>query len=102
MLSVSHLVRWYEDPRLARQLARLSWLVVAAGFFLTEPGAYGSWSTALALGGMTAVAVVLNFPVALGLYQTRHASASGAWRAVAFGLLARTATCIGVMITRWG
>lgn len=88
---------WIDDPKLARQLARATWLVlVVAGVLLTRfPVAPGV--ERIALAALLATVVVLNAPVVNGLYQTRDESGSAAWRAVAIALALRIVATAGVL-----
>ncbi|HJL14583.1 MAG TPA: hypothetical protein RMH99_02935 [Sandaracinaceae bacterium LLY-WYZ-13_1] len=79
---------WIDDPKLARQLARFTWLVlVGAGVLLTRFPLAPSWER-LALAGVIAAVVVMNAPVAVGLYRSRDEAETAPFRAVAlaFGL----------------
>ena len=88
---------WIDDPKLARQLARASWVVlVAAAVLLTRFPLAPAWERG-AIAALLALTVVLNAPVVNGLIQSRAESASPAWRAVAAALVLRVAATIGVV-----
>lgn len=86
-----------EDPKLARRLARASWVVLVVGFVLLTRFPLPRSGENAALGGLLAIFALLNLPVGLGLYETRAQSASPAYRAVALALTVRVLTAIGVI-----
>lgn len=88
---------WIDDPKLARQLARASWLVlVAAAVLLTRFPLPPTWER-VAIAGLIVVTIVLNAPVISGLMQSRDEASSAAWRAVAVALALRVAGTVGVV-----
>ncbi|MBX3270267.1 MAG: hypothetical protein KF729_08395 [Sandaracinaceae bacterium] len=90
-------MRWYEDPKLARTLGRVSWVVLVGGFVVGTRFRASDPIAGWALVGALVVAIaIMSFPTALGLYHTRRESHTRAHRLVAFSLLARLAATVWV------
>ena len=88
---------WMEDPRIARTMARFSWVVLVVGFVLLARNPLEPTLQRAALGGLIAVIAVMNVPVVLGLYGTRAQARSAAYRAVAISLGLRVLATIAVV-----
>lgn len=92
-------MRWWEDPRTARTLGRMTWLVLVAGFVLGTR--FAGSSSAIEVGGwalsgrhgvaalLVVVVAVMSFPTALGLHHTRAQSHLRAYRWLLLSFLAR-------------
>jgi hypothetical protein len=88
---------WIDDPKLARQLARATWLVlVAAGVLLTRFPLDAVYER-LALAALLVAVVVMNAPVVVGLHRSRAQSRTPAYRAVAVALGLRLLATAGVV-----
>jgi hypothetical protein len=88
--------RWYQDPKLARTLSRLSWGVIVGGFVVLtrfDAGAQEPW----ALLGLVLAVGVLNAPVVYGLRVSQRDSHTKAYRAVVVMLLLRLAATAAVV-----
>ena len=95
-----------KDAKLARQLARATWLVLVASFVLMTRWPLAPSHRAIALGALTVGFVVMNLPVVLGLIESRTLADTKAFRAVAIGLALRIAALIAVIaviaLVGWG
>lgn len=83
---------WLDDPRLARRLSQLTWVVLVVAFVVLGRGELGASATRLALAGLIVVVGLLNAPTAIGLWKSRAEASTSAFRAVAFVFVVRLAT----------
>lgn len=88
---------WIDDPKLARQLARFTWvLLVTAAVLLTRFRLEATYER-LALASLLVAVVVMNAPVVVGLYRSRAESGTAPFRAVAVALGLRLVATVGVV-----
>ena len=83
---------WLDDPRLARRLSQLTWVVLVMAFVLLGRGGIEPSLQRAALAGLIVVVGFLNAPTAIGLWKSRAESGSSAFRAVAFVFVVRLVT----------
>lgn len=72
-----------DDPKLARQLARGTWIVLVASFVLLTRFPLEPTLENAAVAVLLVVFCVLNAPVAIGLQKTWTQRGLPAWRAIA-------------------
>jgi hypothetical protein len=94
---VTLLTRWLHDPKLARQLARATWVVLVAAFVLLTRFQFGASTMRLLLAGLIVAVGALNTPVVLGLWQSRPHAHTAAFRFVAVALAMRLAATAWVV-----
>ena len=88
---------WIDDPKLARQLARFSWVTLVVAFVLLTRAPLAPTHESAALGALIALFAALNAPVAVGLSHTRAQSGTPAWRAIAVGFAFRVIALVAVV-----
>lgn len=89
---------WIDDPKLARRLARASWvLLMATGVLLTRLRLEEPYER-LALASMLVAMVVMNAPVVVGLHRSRAYAGTAPFRAVALALGIRLIATVGVVV----
>jgi hypothetical protein len=86
---VSETTSWLDDPRLARRLARFTWVLLVAVFVVLTRFDFGDSVERVALAGLITVVGLLNAPVMVGLWRSRDESRTSAFRLVAFALALR-------------
>lgn len=80
---------WIEDPKLARTLARITWVVLVGSFVLITKFRLEGAALSGALAGLITVVLAMNAPVLVGLWKSRDHSRTKAYRLVAFTLVLR-------------
>ncbi len=86
-----------DDPKLARQLARGTWIVLVAAFVMLTRFPLEPTLESAALAGLIVLFCVLNAPVAIGLSKTRDQAGHPAWRAIALAFGFRVVSLVAVI-----
>lgn len=84
--AMSERMSWLDDPRVARRLARFTWVALVTAFVLLTRFDYGSTATRLAVAGLIMAVGVLNAPVVFGLWKSRAEADTLPFRLVALAL----------------
>jgi len=82
---------WYEDPKKARTLGRLAWMVLVAGFVIGTRFVSDGPGRMVVAGALVLVVGVMSFPTALGLWHTRAQSDTPMYRWLALSFVLRVA-----------
>ena len=90
---------WIEDPKLARTLARLSWMVLVGAFVILTRWRLSPTGQDAALGILVATVLTLNLPIVVGLRKSLEHTHTKAFRAVALMLVLRIAATAWVVWT---
>jgi hypothetical protein len=80
---------WLDDPKLARRLARATWVILVATFVVATRYSFEAWIRHIVVAVLLAVVVVFNAPVVVGLHKSRSESGTTAFKLVAASLIAR-------------
>jgi hypothetical protein len=94
---VSEKTSWIEDPKLARTLARLSWMVIVGGFVILTRWRLSGAAEDGALGIVIATVLTMNLPVVVGLQKSLEHTRTRAFRVVALMLILRIAALAWVV-----
>ncbi len=89
---MSERTSWLDDPRLARRLSRLTWVVLVTAFVLLVQLDLGATAERLVVAAVLGAVGVLNAPVVVGLWKSRAEAGTPLFRMVAFALVVRLAT----------
>jgi len=82
---------WYEDPKRARTLGRLAWMVLVAGFVIGTRFVADGPGRLVVAGVLVLVVGAMSFPTGLGLWHSREQSHSAMYRWLALSFLLRLA-----------
>jgi hypothetical protein len=88
---------WLDDPKLARRLARATWVILVATFVVATRYSFEAWIRHIVVAVLLAVVVVFNAPVVVGLHKSRAESGTTAFKLVAASLIARIAATAWVV-----
>lgn len=88
---------WLDDPRLARRLSRVSWVVLVTVFVVLTQADLGEAAQRFVLALLLGTVAVLNAPVGVGLWGSRAEAHTPLFRLVAFALMVRIAATLWVV-----